>query len=54
MRDELTLNELLDAVKQQLDPWYLLEILDLNFDDLVDALREEIENNYDKILDALE
>ena len=52
--NNLTLNELIDAVKQQLDPWYLLEILDLDFDDLVDYLKDAIEDNSEKVLEALD
>lgn len=54
MKNELTLNELIEAVKEQLDPWYLLEILDLDFGELVDALRDSIEEHYEDVLEALE
>lgn len=54
MKDEITFHELIDAIKAQWDPWYLLEVLDLEWDDLVDALQDKIQENYDKILEALE
>lgn len=54
MKHDLTLTELIEAVKQQLDPWYLLEILDLDFDELVDHLRDAIEDKYEEVLEALE
>lgn len=54
MKHELTLNELIEAVKEQLDPYFLLEILDLPFDELVDYLRDAIEQQYDDVLEALD
>jgi len=54
MKNELTLNELIEAVKEQLDPYYLLEILDMPFGDLVDFLRDAIEEHYDDVLEALD
>lgn len=54
MKEEITLDELLEAVKAQWDPWYLLEVLDLDWHELVDALEEKIQENYEAVLEALE
>ena len=54
MKQELTLNELLEKIKLQMDPYILLEVLDLEFDELVDALRDVIEENYEAFLEELD
>jgi len=54
MKYDLTLAEMLDAIKQQWDPWYLLEVLDIDFERLVDLLQDVIEEEYETILEELE
>lgn len=54
MQNELTFEELIEAVKGQWDVWYLMEVLDLPFEEIVDALRDKIEEQYDKVLEELE
>ncbi len=54
MKEEITLDELLAAVKAQWDPWYLLEVLDLEWNELVDALEEKIQEKYEVVLAELE
>lgn len=54
MKHELTLNELLEKIKLRLDPYLLLEILDLEFEELVEHLRDAIEDNYEAFLEELE
>ena len=54
MKHELTLNELLEKIKLRLDPYLLLEILDLEFEELVEHLKDAIEDNYEAFLEELE
>lgn len=48
------MSELIDKIKLKMDPYLLLEILDLEFEELVDALRDSIEDNYEAFLEELE
>lgn len=54
MKMELTLSELIEKIKLKMDPYLLLETLDLEFDELVDALRDTIEDNYEAFLEELD
>ena len=54
MKAELTLQELIEKIKLKMDPYILLEVLDLEFEDLVDHLRDAIEDNYDQLLEELD
>ena len=54
MKHELTLNELLEKIKLKMDPYVLLEALDLEWEDLVDHLRDAIEDNYDNLLEEID
>ena len=54
MKHELTLNELLEKIKLRLDPYLLLEILDLEFEELVEHLKDAIGDNYEAFLEELE
>jgi hypothetical protein len=51
---ELTLSELKDRIIAQVDPDTLIELLDLRIDDLVDAFPDQIEENYDKLIEVLQ
>ena len=53
-KHELTLNELIDRIKLKMDPYILLESLDLEFEELVDYLRDAIEDNYESLLEEIE
>lgn len=50
----LTLNELIEKIKLKMDPYILLEVLDLEFEELVDALRDQIEDSYDTFIEELD
>ena len=54
MKQELTLNELLEKIKLQMDPYILLEVLDLEFEELVEHLKDAIEEQYDAFLEELD
>lgn len=54
MRHELTLQELIEKIKLKMDPYILLESLDLEFEELVDYLRDAIEDNYESLLEEIE
>lgn len=54
MKHELTLNELVEKIKLKMDPYILLEALDLEFEDLVDHLRDAIEEKYEYLLEEIE
>ena len=54
MKQELTLSELIEKIKLKMDPYLLLEVLDLEFEDLVDHLRDAIEENYENLLEEIE
>lgn len=54
MKQELTLSELIAKIKLKLDPYLLLETLNLEFEELVDALRDSIEDNYEAFLEELD
>lgn len=54
MKHELTLSELIEKIKLKMDPYLLLEALDLEFDELVDYLRDAIEDNYETLLEEIE
>lgn len=54
MKQELTLNELLEKIKLKMDPYMLLEALDLEFEELVDHLRDAIEDSYENLLEELD
>lgn len=54
MKHELTLQELIEKIKLKMDPYLLLEALDLEFDELVDYLRDAIEDNYETLLEEIE
>lgn len=51
---ELTLSELKERLIAQMDPDMLVEVLGVSIDDLVEALSDQIEENYDKLLDVLQ
>ena len=53
-KHELTLNELIEKIKLKMDPYMLLEALDLEYDNLVDYLRDAIEDNYEHLLEEIE
>lgn len=42
----MTIHELIEKIKLALDPYLLLEMLDLEFEELVDHLQDAIEENY--------
>ena len=50
----LTLNELLEKIKLRMDPYILLEVLDLEFEELVEHLRDAIEEQYDTFIEELD
>lgn len=52
--NELTLEELIEKIKLRMDPYWLLETLDLEFSELVDHLRDAIEDDYDNIVGELD
>lgn len=54
MKMELTLTELIEKIKLKMDPYVLLEALDLEWEDLVDHLRDAIEDNYDNLLEEID
>ena len=54
MKHELTLNELLEKIKLRMDPYLLLEVLDLEFEELVEHLKDAIEEQYDAFLEELD
>lgn len=54
MKHELTLQELIEKIKLKMDPYLLLEVLDLEFEDLVDHLRDAIEDRYENLLEELD
>ena len=54
MKHELTLQELIEKIKLKMDPYILLESLDLEFEDLVDYLRDAIEDNYEQLLEEID
>lgn len=54
MKNELTIEELLEKIKLHMDPYVLLEALDLEWEDLVDHLRDAIEDNYDNLLEEID
>ena len=54
MKQELTLNELLEKIKLKMDPYLLLEVLDLEFEELVDHLRDAIEEHYEDLLEEID
>lgn len=54
MKQELTLSELIEKIKLKMDPYILLEVLDLEFEDLVDHLRDAIEEKYEYLLEEIE
>ena len=54
MKHELTLSELIEKIKLKMDPYILLESLDLEFEELVDYLRDAIEDNYESLLEEIE
>lgn len=54
MKDELTLEELKQRIVQQMDELYLLELLNITTEELVDRLTDDIIDNFDKIKEALE
>ena len=43
----MTLQELIERIKLALDPYILLELLDLEFEELVDYLQDAIEDSAD-------
>lgn len=54
MKQELTLSELIEKIKLKMDPYLLLETLNLEWDELVDYLRDAIEDNYEQLLEEIE
>ena len=54
MKHELTLQELIEKIKLKMDPYMLLEALDLEFEELVDYLRDAIEDNYEQLLEEID
>jgi len=54
MKDELTLEELKQRIVQQMDELYLLELLNITTEELVDRLTDDIIDHFDKIKEALE
>ena len=54
MKQELTLMELLEKIKLKMDPYTLLEALDLEFEELVDYLRDAVEDNYENLLEEID
>lgn len=54
MKQELTLSELIAKIKLKLDPYLLLETLNLEFEELVDYLQDAIEDNYEAFLEELD
>jgi hypothetical protein len=46
-----TLEELKENLKRHGDIVFLLDVLDLSMEELVEALSEHIEDNYDTIID---
>ena len=54
MKQELTLSELIEKIKLKMDPYILLETLDLEWEELVDYLRDAIEDNYEDLLEEIE
>lgn len=50
--NELTLTELVEKIKAKMDIYWFIESIDVEFDELVDALVESgtIEQNYEKLL----
>lgn len=54
MKHELTLQELIEKIKLKMDPYMLLEALDLEFEELVDYLRDAIEDNYENLLEEID
>ena len=54
MKQELTLTELIEKIKLKMDPYILLETLDLEWEELVEHLRDAIEEQYDTFLEELD
>ena len=54
MKQELTLHELIEKIKLKMDPYILLEVLDLEFEELVEYLYDAIEENYENLLEEIE
>lgn len=54
MKQELTLSELIEKIKQKMDPYVLLEALDLEWEELVDHLRDAIEEQYENLLEEID
>ena len=54
MKNELTIEELIEKIKLRMDPYLLLEVLDLEFEELVDHLRDAIVDGYDDVVDFLD
>lgn len=51
---EMPLNELVEKIKLKMDPYLLLEALNLEWEDLVDYLRDAVEDNYDRLIEEIE
>ena len=51
--NELTLSELLEKIKLKMDPYMLLEALDLEFEELVYHLQDAIEEHYEDLLEEI-
>lgn len=47
----LTLEELKERLIERVDEVTLLELLNVTSEDLVEAFSDEIENNYDKLIE---
>lgn len=54
--NELTLNELVAKIKAKMDLYWFIETIEVDFEDLVDALHEAgvIEANYQTLLEETE
>lgn len=54
--NELTLNELVAKIKAKMDLYWFIETIEVDFEDLVDALHEAgvIEENYQVLLEETE
>lgn len=50
--NELTLTELVEKIKNKMDIYWFIESIDVEFDELVDALFESgtLEKNYERLL----
>lgn len=51
--NELTLNELKERIIAQMDPDTLVEVLGICMEDLVEALSDHIEDNYERLIHEL-